>query len=54
MYTGLVKTGRTLEKSLDNNSVTGTVLMDLSKVFDCVSHDLLTAKLYVYEFGENW
>ena len=29
------------EKSLDNKNFVGTVLMDLSKCFDCISHDLL-------------
>ena len=34
--------------ALDNNLFTGTVLMDLSKVFDCIPHDLLIAKLHIY------
>ena len=28
----------------------GTVLMDLSKAYDCLPHDLLTAKLAAYVF----
>ena len=41
------------KKALDKNFVAGTVLMDLSKLFDCTPHDLLIAKLYAYGFGEK-
>ena len=37
-------------KSLDNKSYGGAVLMDLSKVFDTLNHDLLIAKLNEYGF----
>ena len=40
-------------KCLDNNYVVGGVLMDLSKAFDCVPHNLLIAKLEVYGINEN-
>ena len=33
---------------LDNNLSTDAVLVDLSKAFDCISHDLLIAKLHAY------
>ena len=33
---------------LDSNKVVSAVLMDLSKAFDCLSHDLLIAKLEAY------
>ena len=33
------------EKSLDNKNVVGVILMDLSKVFNCISQDLLIAKM---------
>ena len=33
---------------LDNSGVFGTILMDLSKVFDCLPHELILAKLYAY------
>ena len=36
------------KKHLDNNEVVGGVLMDLSKVSDCIPHDLLIAKLSAY------
>ena len=35
-------------EKLDNNFTVGAVLMDLSKAFDCIPHDLIIAKLAVY------
>ena len=35
---------------LDNKEFVGAVLMDLSKAFDCVPHDLLIAKMHAYGF----
>jgi hypothetical protein len=34
--------------ALDNKKAVATVLMDLSKAFDCLPHDLLIAKLQAY------
>ena len=31
----------------------GTVLLDFSKAFDCIPHDLLAEKLHVYGLSED-
>ena len=38
------------KNNLDKNYVVGAVLMDLSKAFDCIPHDLIIAKLATYGF----
>ena len=38
---------------LDNNYIVGTILMDLSKAFDCISHDLIIAKLAAYSLDDT-
>ena len=35
---------------LDNNYFVGAVMTNLSKAFDCISHNLLIAKLEAYSF----
>ena len=34
------------KKSRDNKNFVGTVLLDLSKAFECIPHDLLAEKLH--------
>ena len=38
---------------LDNDYIVGAILMDMSKAFDCIPHDLLIAKLRAYGLDEN-
>ena len=42
-----------LREHLDNNKTVGGILMDLSKAFDCIPHDLLLAKLAAYGIDDN-
>ena len=37
-----------LKKGLDNSGLVGTILVDFSKAYDCLLHDLLIAKLEAY------
>ena len=41
------------KKELDNKGYSGAILMDLSKVFDTINHELLIAKLYAYGFSKD-
>ena len=41
-----------LKTGLDNLGLVGTTLMDLSKAYGCLPHDLLIAKLDAYDLGK--
>ena len=41
------------KKSVDNGGAFGALFTDLSKAFDCLSHELLIAKLDAYGFDKN-
>ena len=40
--------------TLDNKWHGAVILVELSKAFDTLNHDLLIAKLNVYVFDKNW
>ena len=40
-------------KNLDNNEFIRAVLMDLLKVFHCIPHDLIIAKLAAYRYYKS-
>ena len=44
----LFKLLQSRQKELDEKGMVATVLMDLSKAYDCIPHDLLIAKLNAY------
>ena len=41
------------QKEFDSGRFIGTILMDLSKVYDCLRHDFSIAKLEAYGLGND-
>ena len=50
----LIKLIESWRQSLDNRGYSGAVLMDLSKAFGAINHELLIAKLYAYGFSKEF
>ena len=51
--TALLKIIEDWKKAIDDNQYIAAVLMDLSKAFDCLPHDLLILKLKAYGLSET-
>ena len=49
----LIKLTEIWRQNLDSRGYSGAVLMDLSKPFDTISHELLIAKLHAYGFSKE-
>ena len=47
----LIKLIENWKQLLDNRKFVAAVLMDLSKTFNCIPHDLLIANMHVYDFS---
>ena len=51
--TALISMLENWKLSIDNKGFAGGVLMDLSKVFDPINHQLLLAKFHAYGFSKQ-
>ena len=51
--TSLLKLTEDWRQSLDNKEIVAVISLDLSKAFDCITHNLLLAKLKAYGVSEH-
>ena len=49
----LLKFSETCKAAIDKGGFAGALLMDLSKAFDSLNHELLLAKMYAYGFSRS-
>ena len=49
----LFKLIQSWQKELDESGFVETILMDLSKAYDCLQHDLMVAKLEAYDLAKE-
>ena len=53
MQHALLKFLGTSKITMDNGGFAGALLMDVSKAFECLNHELLLAKLHAYGFSRS-
>ncbi len=51
--TSLMKFYEEMRHAMDHSEVAALILMDLSKAFDCLPHDLMAAKLTAYGMSHS-
>ena len=49
----LIRLIQSWQKELYQSGFVGTILMDLSKAYDCLPHDLMVAKLEAYNLAKE-
>ena len=51
--TALLSLAEEWKEDLDKHNIIGTIAIDLSKAFDCLSHDLIQEKLKLYGLSDH-